>query len=194
MPPFTNNNTFETIYAPDSMVFNPADTGIFIISSLIIDGCDTAFVDSVVYQRLGVQINYNINNPGTATFTIDGTIQAMPYSQNYWAEENINIQATIQPDWLFSQWKTNSNTVLPNNNTTNASFIANISDSCILMTYPKPPLQAFISGNDSICSNSINQAEVKISFSAGIEPYTFIYAINGVNQPSSLTTINPYII
>ena len=59
---FTYNNTYSTIYAPDSMVFNSADTGVFTTSYLIIDGCDTAFVDSVVHQRLGVQINYNINN------------------------------------------------------------------------------------------------------------------------------------
>ena len=54
---------------------------------------------------------------------------------------------------------------------------------------------AFISGNDSICSNSVNQAEVKVSFSGGIEPYTFVYAIDGVNQPTPApTTLNPYII
>jgi gliding motility-associated-like protein len=191
---FTINNTYDTIYALDSMVFNPLDTGIFTTSYLIIDGCDTSFVDSVVHQRLGVQINYNINNPGTANFTIDGAIQAMPYSQNYWAGETITISAAIQPSWLFSLWKTFANTVLPNINTVNATFIANASDSCVLYTYPIPPLQAFISVNDSICSNSINQAEVKVSFSGAIEPYTFVYAINGVSQPSITTTINPYVI
>jgi len=191
---FTYNNTYNTIYAPDSMVFNPADTGIFTISSMVIDGCDTAFVDSIVHQKLGVQINYNINNPGTATFTIDGTVQAMPYSKNYWADEVITISATMQPNWLFNQWKTYSNVVFPNNNSINASFIANTSDSCVLYTYPKPPLNAFISANDSICSNSPHPAEVKVSFSAAIEPYTFIYAINGVNQPAITTTVNPHII
>jgi PKD repeat protein len=53
---------------------------------------------------------------------------------------------------------------------------------------------AFISGNDSICNNSINQAEVKVSFSAAIEPYTFVYAINGINQPSIITNVNPHVI
>ena len=191
-PPFPYNNTYDIIYAPDSMVFNPIDTGIFTNSSFIIDGCDTAFVDSVVHQKLGVEINYNINNPATATFTIDGTIQAMPYSQNYWADENITIQATIQPDWLFSQWKTYNNSVLPNIASTTASFIANLSDSCVLYTYPKPPLQAFISGNDTICSNDKIKAEVLVAFSGAEEPYTFVYAINGINQLPITTTINPY--
>ena len=192
---FTYNNTYETIYAPDSMVFNPADTGVFTSSTLILDGCDTTFVDSIVHRKLGVQINYNINNPGTATITIDGVVENMPFSQNYWANENISISATLQPDWLFSYWQTYNNIVLPSSNTLNASFVASASDSCVLYTYPKPPLQAFISGNDSICSNSVNQAEVKVSFSGGIEPYTFVYAIDGVNQPTPApTTLNPYII
>jgi len=192
---FTYNNTYETIYAPDSMVFNPSDTGVFTTSTLILDGCDTTFVDSIVHRKLGVQINYNINNPGTATITIDGVVENMPFSKNYWANENILISATLQPNWLFSHWQTYNNIVLPSSNTLNASYIANASDSCVLYTYPKPPLQAFISGNDSMCSNSINQAEVKISFSGGAEPYTFVYAINGVNQPSPApTTLNPYII
>ena len=191
MPPFTYNNTYDTIFT-DSMVFNAVDTGIFTTSSLVIDGCDTAFVDSVVHQKLGAEINYNINNPGTATFTIDGVVQAMPYSQNYWADENITIQATIQPDWLFSQWKTYNNSVLPNIESTTASFIANLSDSCVLYTYPRPPLQAFISGNDTICSNDNIKAEVLVAFSGAEEPYTFVYAINGINQSPIKTTINPY--
>jgi len=176
------------------MVFNPADTGIFTNTSFLIDGCDTVFVDSIVHQKLGVQINYNINNPGTATFTIDGVIQAMPYSQNYWAGEAISIVANMQPNWLFSKWQTYSNSVLPNVNSITATFVANASDSCVLVTYPKPPLEAFVSGNDTICNNANKDAEVKIYFSGATPPFTFVYAINGVSQPSITTTINPYVI
>ena len=191
---FTYNNSYDTVYAPDSMVFNVSDTGIFTISSIIIDGCDTNFIDTIRYQRLGVQINYNINNPGTADVFIDGVLQNMPYSQNYWAGELINVSATIQPNWLFEKWQSYSNNILPNNNTLNASFVANSSDSCVLYTKVKPPLQAFISGNDSICSNSRFPAEVTVSLSGGVEPYTFVYAIDGVDQPPITTTVTPYII
>lgn len=53
---------------------------------------------------------------------------------------------------------------------------------------------AFISGNDTICDNSSLDAQIKIDFS-GIEPFTFVYAINGVNQPPTPQTfLNPYII
>ena len=191
---FTYNNTYSTIYAPDSMVFNPSDTGIYTTSSIIIDGCDTAFVDTVVNQRLGVRINYNINNPGSASFIIDGTVQAMPYSKNYWAGESITISATMQPNWLFSKWQTYTNTVLPNTNNINATFIASSSDSCVLLTYPKPPLQAFIAGNDSVCSNSFDKAYLTVSFSGATEPYTFVYAIDGISQPPITTTVNPHIL
>ena len=92
------------------------------------------------------------------------------------------------------KWQSYSNNILPNNNTLNASFVANSSDSCVLYTKVKPPLQAFISGNDSICSNSSFPAEVTVSLSGGVEPYTFVYAIDGVDQPPITTTVTPYII
>jgi len=195
MPPFTYNNTFDTIYAADSMVFSPADTGIFTTSGFIIDGCDTAFVDSVVHQKLGVQIIYDINNIGSATMTIDGTLQALPYTQNYWAGETIAVTATLQPNWLFSHWKTYNNNVLPTTNSINATFIANASDSCVLMTYPKPSITAFISGNDTLCVNEDKMGIVQISFSAGVPPYTFVYAHDGQAQiPIPPTSENPYVI
>jgi len=191
---FTYNNSNTTYYAPDSMVFSPADTGVFTTSGFIIDGCDTNFVDSVVHQKLGIQIIYDINNVGSATVTINGTIQALPYSQNYWYGENISIQAQMQTDWLFNQWQSNTNPILPSNTSLIGNFNAVSSDSVILITYPKPPLVAFISGNDTICSNSNKKAEVKISFSASIAPYTFVYSVNGVNQNAIITHLNPYII
>jgi len=184
------NNSYDTIYT-EVMVFNPVDTGLFYTQSQTINGCDTAFTDSIIHQRLGVQINYNINNPGTATFAINGVVQAMPYAQNYWAGETISIAANVQPNWLFSKWRTYSNSVLPNANSITATFVANASDSCVLVT---DFLQAFISGNDTICDNINKSAEVKIYFSGATPPFTFVYAINGVSQPSITTTINPYVI
>ena len=186
-----SNNSFDTIYA-DSMVFNPADTGVFVNHTFTVSGCDTAFVDSVVHQKLGVQINYNINNPGTATFTIDGTVQAMPYSQNYWAGETISIIANMQPNWFFKKWRAYSNSIFPDVNSLTASFVANSSDSCVLVTDTMS--KAFISGSYTICDNANRDAEVKIYFSGAIPPFTFAYAINGVSQPLDSTVINPYII
>ena len=185
------NNTFDTIYAADSMVFNTVDTGVFVNQTFTVTGCDTNFVNTIVHQKLGVQINYNINNPGTATFAIDGVIQAMPYSQNYWAGETINIVAALQPDWAFVKWRTNNNAVLPNSNSLTATFSPMTSDSCVLVTFE---LNAFIAGNDTICYNQNIDAEVSVYFRGGDPPFTFIYAINGVNQTSITTNVNPYVI
>ncbi len=53
---------------------------------------------------------------------------------------------------------------------------------------------AFISGNDSICSNSSILAEVLVSFNTSQAPYTFIYDIDGISQPPITTTLNPHVI
>jgi PKD repeat protein len=53
---------------------------------------------------------------------------------------------------------------------------------------------AFISGNEIVCDNSQAEAEVKVSFSNGIAPYSFIYAINGISQGSTTTNDNPHYI
>jgi len=53
---------------------------------------------------------------------------------------------------------------------------------------------AFIYGNDTICYNQNIDAQVTVSFSGATPPFTFVYAINGVSQPSITTTINPYVI
>ena len=190
---FTYNNTFTTIQS-DSMVFNVADTGVFTTSSYSIDGCDTNFVDTVIHQKLGVQIIYSINNPGSAIVTIDGNIQALPYTQSYWYGENVNIEAQLTPNWLFDQWQSNTNPINPSNTSLIANFNAVSSDSIILRTYPKPPLTAFIYGNDTICDNEGILADVNISFNGGVAPYTFTYSIDGIVHPPITTSLNPYVI
>jgi PKD repeat protein len=50
---------------------------------------------------------------------------------------------------------------------------------------------AFISGIDTICDDG-STADVEVSFSLGQPPYTFVYAINGINQTSITTNVNPY--
>ena len=186
----TVNNTYDTISA-ELMVFNPSDTGFFTTQTYSIIGCDTAFTDSIIHQRLGVQINFNVNNPGTATLSVNGTVQALPYSQNYWSGESISIVANIQPNWMFVKWLTFNNSVLPNANSISATFLADVSDSCVIIT---DFLNAFISGNDTLCDNTNMDAEVKIYFTGATSPFTFVYAVNGVSQPSITTTNNPYVI
>ena len=52
----------------------------------------------------------------------------------------------------------------------------------------------FISGDITICSAPTDTAKIKVSFNYGTPPYSFVYAINGVNQESITTDDNPYYI
>ena len=188
---FTYNNTFDTVYYSE-VVYNPLDTGIFIQSSYVVDGCDTLFVDSIIERKLGVKIIFDINNVGSATLSVDGQVQVLPVEIEYISGDIVNISAQIDPNWLFDNWHTNSNVIASNTPTT--TFIALTNDSCVLKTKVKPPLTSFISGNDTICSNTNDNAEIKIYFDAGVPPYTFTYSINGINQNPVTTIDNPYTI
>ena len=188
---FTYNNTFDTVYYSE-VVYNPLDTGIFIQSSYVVDGCDTLFVDSIIERKLGVKIIFDINNVGSATLSVDGQVQVLPVEIEYISGDIVNISAQIDPNWLFDNWHTNSNVIASNTPTT--TFIALTNDSCVLKTKVKPPLTSFISGNDTICSNTNDNAEIKIYFDAGVPPYTFTYSIDGINQNSVTTIDNPYTI
>ncbi len=76
---------------------------------------------------------------------------------------------------------------------------AAFSDSlnCILtqeFTAPSVPCpHADISGGGSICNNGTQQATVTVNFTTGAPPFTFVYAINGVNQaPVIYNSTTPY--
>ncbi len=66
---------------------------------------------------------------------------------------------------------------------------ARFSDSLnctITQPVPAPPSicpQAHISGGGTICGDGIQQAAVTVNFTFGTPPFTFVYAINGINQP-----------
>ena len=77
---FTVNNIYDTIYV-DATVYNPLDSGISILSSYYINGCDTIFTDSVIHKRYAVRVMYDVNPAGTATIVINGnTINTFPYT------------------------------------------------------------------------------------------------------------------
>jgi gliding motility-associated-like protein len=82
---------------------------------------------------------------------------------------------------------------MPQNNNQVDSFYVNHHDTITLNQYLLPTIIAFISGNDTICSNQDNFASIKVSFT-GVTPFTFKYSINGIEQSEITTTSNPYII
>ena len=137
-------------------------------------------------------ITYDVKPLGTTTsITINGnTISSFPYSETVFIDDLNTISPTIDPQFVFNSWRTDSNTLL-NGGGANNSFYGEYNDSVILHIYK---MSAFIDGNDTVCSNAKISAQVNVFFNNAIAPYTFSYAINGDVQPSITTTVNPYTI
>ena len=140
-------------------------------------------------------ITYKINPPGTASdIIVDGNnLGVNPSTITYTIGDTVTASPVIDPLYGFSNWTSDSVSVLPQNSSQNISFYANHHDTITLNLYLLPTITAFISGNDTICSNRNTPAEVSVAFT-GVAPYTFNYSINGVVQGEITTTNNPYTI
>lgn len=140
-------------------------------------------------------IVYDVTPAGTATtITVDGVvINTFPTTINYEINDTVHISPNIDPLYSFSSWTSDSVSLMPSANNMIDSFYVTNQDTVRLNIYLTPIITAFITGNDTICSNSKDDAEVSIFFN-GISPYTFVYAIDGVSQPSITTSLNPYVI
>ena len=135
-------------------------------------------------------IIYDVNPSGTTTsININGNIiSVFPYSETVFIDDLNTIDPNIDPQFVFSSWRIDSNTLL-NGVGANNSFYGEFNDSVILNIYK---MSALIYGDDTACGNA--NAQVEVYFNSPIAPYTFSYSINGIVQPSITTTNNPYII
>ena len=140
-------------------------------------------------------IVYKVEPAGTTTsIDVNGiNINVFPTSINYTIGDTVSLVPQIDPLWGFDYWETDSVIMMPNNTNPIDSFYVNYHDTIVLHIYELPIIEAFISGNDSVCDNDEDFAEVKVSFS-GDPPFTFVYKHNGIIQNAITTTINPYII
>ncbi len=140
-------------------------------------------------------IVYDVYPSGTSTtITVDGAvINTFPTTINYVKDDTVHISPNIDPLYGFSFWSSDSVILMPSANNMTDSFYASYNDTVRLHIYELPTSSGFIYANDSICDNAKNPAQVKVAFS-GFSPFTFTYAINGVNQPTITTSLNPYVI
>ena len=140
-------------------------------------------------------VTFKINPTGTSSdISVDGNILgANPTTVNYVLGDTVSVSPIIDPLYGFSSWSSDSCFIMPQNTSENISFYANHHDTITLNLYLLPTITAFISGNDTICSNRQSPANVSVAFT-GIAPYTFSYSINGVAQQQITTMDNPYII
>ena len=149
------------------------------------------FIPPVETKDITFKINPSLTN---SDIVVDGNALAgYPSTINYILGDTINISSNIDPLYGFSNWSSDSNSILPQNTSENITIYANHHDTITLNLYLLPVITAFISGNDTICSNTGNAANINVSFT-GIPPYTFEYSVNGVAQPQITTTDNPFVI
>ena len=137
---------------------------------------------TIIYDVIpsGTTTTIDINSVNTSVF---------PNSAIYYNNENITLTPNIDPLYSFVSWDYDSITML-NGNTEVNSFISEYNDTVKLVISLIPPLAAFIYGDEIVCDNDV-EAIVEVSFSSGDPPYTYIYAINGINQGSITTSSNP---
>jgi gliding motility-associated-like protein len=140
-------------------------------------------------------IVYKVEPAGTTTsIDVNGVnMNVFPTSVNYIIGDTVSVVPQIDPLWGFSYWETDSVIMMPLATNPTDSFYVNYYDTVVLHIYELPTIKAFISGNDTICDNEENPAEVSVSFS-GTKPFTFVYKHNGIAQNAITTTLNPYII
>ena len=136
-------------------------------------------------------IVYDVYPVGTTTsININGNnVSVFPYSQTVFRDDLNTIIPNIDANYSFKSWHSIYNSLL-NGSAANNSFYGIYNDT---ITLKLSSTSAFISGNDTICKNSKDKADIYISFN-GVDPFTFTLEIDGVLQPSITTTINPYII
>ena len=138
-------------------------------------------------------IVFDIQPTGTnTTISANGQlINIFPQSVNYILGETVNLVPSLDPLYGFSSWTSDSVILLPNNTTENSVFDANHHDTIVLQTYLLPTITAFISGNDTICSNTNDISNIQVDL-GGIPPFIFKYSIDGVVQEEISTNSTPY--
>jgi len=140
-------------------------------------------------------IVYKVEPTGTTTsIDVNGVnMSIFPTTVNYTIGDTVIVVPQIDPLWGFDYWETDSVIMMPLTTNATDSFYVNFHDTVVLHIYELPTIEAFISGNDSICDNGEEKAKVNISFS-GVSPFTFVYKHNGELKGPFTTTLNPYLI
>ena len=136
-------------------------------------------------------IVYDIIPAGTTTsIDINGAnIIAFPHSETVFIGDLNTLTPNIDPNYSSGTWSSNY-TPLLNGSSINNSFYGISSDT---LTLTLSTVSAFIAGNDSVCENAEDDAQVSVYFT-GFSPFTFNFAVDGIVQQPITTTINPYII
>lgn len=137
-------------------------------SATIMSGGSATLILNVPGAPPGAQIIYNLSANGVPISPI--TTTQNPY--------NYNVMPLLSTVYLILSCTVNGCPAAPTGNA-----VVTISD---------PQTSATISGSDTICNGQT--VPILVSFAGDIGPYSFVYAINGVDQPSITTLSNPHVL
>jgi gliding motility-associated-like protein len=167
---------------------------------MVIDGCGGDVCDYAIQVTAGSTVGAPPANPGpitgpanvcegsTTTYSITPPVGATIYT--WTLAPNIGT-ITGNSNSINIAWGTNTTSAQLCVSTSNACY-SNPTQSCYdIDVIPKPT--ATISGSGNLCAAGSGSVNLNVAFT-GEGPWTFIYRINGTNQPAITTSSNPYTI
>ncbi|MCX6287265.1 MAG: hypothetical protein NTY96_09125 [Bacteroidetes bacterium] len=130
-------------------------------------------------------------NPGTNTFSVSGNMEFTnpPSTGTLTITDNTAVPPVSQSfNPTFTSPKAYNLTNIPCDGLTHyITAVFSDSTACTLTQQFTSPgaicPTGIISGGGAICNDGLSQADVSINISGSSAPYTFTYAINGINQP-----------
>ena len=168
---------------------------------VVIDGCGGNVCDYSVDVTVGSTVPSPPANPGTVTgpspvcvgsttaYTVPTIVGASSYQ---WTMTPSLGTFTSTTNTVNVTWTTAGSTSLCVSSS-NVCF-ANPTQSCIPITVVPIPT-ATLSGTGVLCEGPTGTVPLSVAFTpVGGGPWTFVYAIAGVNQPPITTSVNPYTI
>ncbi len=168
---------------------------------IVIDGCGGNVCDYVVDVTVGSTVGQPPADPGPVSgpspvcqnTTTAYTLAAVPGATAYQWTMNPSLGTfTSTTNTVNVNWTTPGTTQLCVTSS-NVCF-ANPTPSCIPITVVAPPTAA-LSGTGTLCEGPSGSVDLTVNFTpVGGGPWTFVYAINGVNQAPITTSNNPYTI
>lgn len=168
---------------------------------IVLDGCAGNVCDYAVDVTVGSTVGQPPADPGTVTgptpacvnttgtYTVPSILGATSYQ---WTMNPSLGTITANDNTVNVNWTTAGTTQLCV--TSSNACYANPTPSCITVTVlPRPT--ATLSGTGVLCEGPSGSVPLTVNFTPdGGGPWTFVYSINGVNQPPITTTDDPYTI
>lgn len=167
---------------------------------MVIDGCGGDVCDYSIDVTVGSTVGQPPANPGpitgpanvcegsTTSYTITPPVGASMYN---WTLTPPIGTLTPNNNTVSIAWGSNTTSAELCVSTSNACYNNPIQSCYTIDVVPRPT--ATLSGSGIICAGGSGNIPLTVNFT-GEGPWTFIYRINGVNQPAVTTSSNPYTI